>query len=306
MNSMADSSSSPDQLSKEPLLETTVPHHPISFFPQAILSTDRDSEDYLRKLALWNYGKAELRRNVEVMNECVKGFLSSMNAEIDYLVRYGDNWIQQVAIEREQLVKSIETAIQEAEYCFGNRVAPSSPLVQALLLGQEENLHLFTYTLSPPKSHSTCHCSYQIAFPSGPAPFQPPPVLIGGPSVPTTPSFPRCNHCYQTITTETMLCPNHCYCSLCEWRLYYHGSALLLRCRKCQREINTERLGKQSCGGCKREFPYNLLFFYCAACKLAACETCARGKLLCALKECAKQGKPHEMSVHKWESIGAK
>ena len=113
----------------------------------------------------------------------------------------------------------------------------------------------------------------------------------------------RCGSCNKEIQGNPVLCPNQCYCATCEWQIYYYKYPTA-RCNACQKEINTERLGKKECSGCKRSFSYNELFCYCVACGIASCDKCAGGKLLHVMKKCLSTEKKHSFTVAKWESIG--
>lgn len=114
----------------------------------------------------------------------------------------------------------------------------------------------------------------------------------------------RCESCHKEILGNPVLCPNKCYCATCEWQIYYFKTNPTTRCNACQSDIDTERLGKKECSGCKRLFNYTELFCYCVTCGIASCGNCARGKLLHVMKKCLSTEKKHNFSEAKWESIG--
>ena len=99
---------------------------------------------------------AELRSNVDKMEQCSREFAETMQTCIDYLVEYRTRWLQQLQTDKEELALAIETALQEATDCLDQGVEPESALAQAMWTRPTEELQVFTYTVNTPDLPMLC------------------------------------------------------------------------------------------------------------------------------------------------------
>lgn len=129
----------------------TLPH---VIIPIAALGMN--PEEYVRRGSALNKGKAELRRNVEMMDKCVEELRDSMNAGIEYLAKYRDFLVQRLQAERELVAETVEKVIQEAESCLAQGTLAKTPLAQALCELPAEGFQVFSYTVTPPDLQSCC------------------------------------------------------------------------------------------------------------------------------------------------------
>ena len=65
---------------------------------------------------------AELRRNVERMEQCSSEFEAVIRNYINHLTECRTWWLQQLHTDKEKLALAVETAIQETTKCLGQGV----------------------------------------------------------------------------------------------------------------------------------------------------------------------------------------
>ena len=136
----------------------------------------------------------------------------------------------------------------------------------------------------------------------------PEPIPITNQTAAPVPSGPRpgsvCTSCKQKVRGSPVMCPNQCYCAACEWTIYYGYIKPPTACHTCKSTLGIERMGKKTCLGCRGDFAYRDLFYFCVACGVASCPACAKVKLNKEVKKCASTGKKHNLPDIKRESIG--
>ena len=121
-----------------------------------IVALSQNPEEYQRKYQALTKAAAELRLNVDRMEQCSREFTNLLQNCINYLTEYRTWWAQRLHAEKEELAVAIETAIQEATNCVDQGVEPVSALAQAVLTLTTEELRVFSYTVSPPDLSGLC------------------------------------------------------------------------------------------------------------------------------------------------------
>ena len=116
----------------------------------------QDPQEYKRKIETLTKATAELRKNVERVEKCCSEFSDMMQNCINYLTEYRNWWLQQLQIEKEGLLISIETAIEEATNCLDRGFEPVSVLGMAVWKLVPEELQMFSYEVSTPDMPSLC------------------------------------------------------------------------------------------------------------------------------------------------------
>lgn len=104
----------------------------------------QNSDEYLRKFNDLQRKTDELRRNLQVMEQCGQEFNTSVDYIIDYLRAYRDSWLERFRTEKEKLAATIEVAIQEAHNCLIQGTYPILTLTSDLLDSQNPTLQLIT------------------------------------------------------------------------------------------------------------------------------------------------------------------
>jgi len=127
-------------------------HHQI--LPVAALS--QNPEEYKRKYETLTKAAAELRSNIDKMEQCSICFGDMMQKCINYLIEYRTGWLQQLHTDKEELTLAVETAIREATHCLDQGVEPGSALGRAMCTLSTEELHVFKYTVSTPDLSTLC------------------------------------------------------------------------------------------------------------------------------------------------------
>lgn len=133
--------------SKNPL----IPH---SILPMSAAKLDTD--EYVRKFSSLKNAAAELRKNVERMDQFELEFRASIDYAISQFMQYKDSTLEFLRAEKERLSVAIEEAIQEAQSCMPNGTQPVSPIAQALLSLPSEKIPLFTHSITPPDVQNIC------------------------------------------------------------------------------------------------------------------------------------------------------
>lgn len=124
---------------------------------QAIPIALRQSfENYQHKHEALAKAAAELRSNIDRMEQCSSEFADMMHNCINYLIEYRTWWLQQLQTNKEELSLVIETAIQETTHCLDQGTEPSSALGRAMWTLQIEKLQVFKYTLNSPDLTTLC------------------------------------------------------------------------------------------------------------------------------------------------------
>ena len=98
---------------------------------------------------------AELRSNVDRMEQCFTEFGDMMQTCVDFMVDYRIWWLQKLQTDKEELALAIETAIQEVTHS-GPGVEPGSALGRAMWTFPTEELQVFKYTVSVPDLPTLC------------------------------------------------------------------------------------------------------------------------------------------------------
>lgn len=140
--------------------------HPLTIhndIPIAALSHYRNPEDYLKKYETLKKGEAELRRNLQQMDQFVSEFEDSIQKCINDLTEYGCQRLQLLQTEKAQFCTKIEAAVQEATNCLNQGTAPVSGLAQAMWFLPSERLKVFRYSVATPDLQIICDTwiSYQ-------------------------------------------------------------------------------------------------------------------------------------------------
>ena len=122
-------------------------------YPHQVLSVAAiNPEEYKRRYEALIRTTAELRSNVDRMEQCSREFGDMMQKCINYLVEYRTWWLQQLQTEKEELVLAIETAIREVTDCLDQGVEPG----RAVWTFPNEELQVFKYTMSTPDLPELC------------------------------------------------------------------------------------------------------------------------------------------------------
>ena len=98
--------------------------HPV--MPVAALYQTPD--EYKRKYDALTKVTAELRKNLDKMEQCSTDFADMVQTCIHYLEEYRSWWLQQLQTSKEELALAIETAIREATDCLDQGMEPGSAL----------------------------------------------------------------------------------------------------------------------------------------------------------------------------------
>jgi len=130
------------------------PHIPHSILP--ISAAGRDPDEYQRKFNDLKKGTAELRRNVEIIDQFGQEFSASVDNVISQVQNYKNSVLQWLRTEKEQISTTIETAIKEAQNCLAQGSQYASPLVEALWVLPPEELRMVTFSVTPPDLQSIC------------------------------------------------------------------------------------------------------------------------------------------------------
>lgn len=77
-------------------------------------------------------GTANLRKNVQLMNQFEQEFTAAVDSAIGYLQRYKNSKLQWLRREKEQLSVAIEDAIKEAQNCATQGTQPITYLAESL------------------------------------------------------------------------------------------------------------------------------------------------------------------------------
>ena len=104
-----------------------------------IAAISQSPEESKRKYEALTKAAAELRSNVDRLDQCSREFEELMQHCIQYLT-------QQLQTKKEELTRAIETTILEATNSLGQVVGP----VNALWTRTTEELQVFSYTVSTP------------------------------------------------------------------------------------------------------------------------------------------------------------
>lgn len=128
-----------------------------------IAALGQNLPEYLRKSEAVEIRVAEIRKNLEHIDQCCDNFNVLIESCITYLTDYRSWWLELLHTEKEQLLNAIETALQEAYNCLDQGTNPVGALAQALWTLPPEELHVFSYSITPPDLQSVCQtlASYQ-------------------------------------------------------------------------------------------------------------------------------------------------
>ena len=120
------------------------------------MALSQNPEEYKRKYEALTQATAELRSNIERMDQCSREFEVMIQNCINCLTEYRSNWLQQLRIDREELALAIEAAIREVTNSLDQGIEPVSVLAQAIWTLPTEQLQVFSYTVSASDLPSLC------------------------------------------------------------------------------------------------------------------------------------------------------
>ena len=120
-----------------------------------IAALSQNPEEYKRKRETLTRATAELRSNVDKMEQCSTEFADMMQTCINSLIEYRTWWLQQLQTSKEELALAVETAMQEVTTCLDQGVEPESALGRAMWTRPTE-LQVFKYTVSAPDLSTLC------------------------------------------------------------------------------------------------------------------------------------------------------
>ena len=133
-----------------------------------IAALDRNIEEYKRKHKALLKAAAELRKNVERIDQCCREIEDLIKSCADYLTEYGGWWVHHLSTEKEGLSAAIEAAVLETTHCLDQNTQPHSPLAWLLWTWLPQETQVITYSVTAPDLHSllqTC-ISYQNNLPA--------------------------------------------------------------------------------------------------------------------------------------------
>ena len=137
-------------------------HHTI---PIAALGRNKD---YKRKHKALLKAAAELRKNVERIDQCSREIEDLMKSCANYLTEYGNWWVHHLNTEKEGLSAAIEAAVLETTHCLDQNTEPHSSLAWLLWTWLPQETQVITYSVTTPDLQSllqTC-ISYQNNLPA--------------------------------------------------------------------------------------------------------------------------------------------
>jgi len=119
--------------------------------------------EYMNKYEALTQGVAELRKNIERIDQYYSEFDELMKICIGYLTEYRGWWLQYIQTEREALAAAVETAVQEATACLDQGTQPGGLLAQALWTLPSDQLQMVNCSVTPPDLQTLCQTwtSYQ-------------------------------------------------------------------------------------------------------------------------------------------------
>ena len=131
-------------------------------FPIAALG--RNLEEYEPKYKALLKAAAELRKNVERIDQCCNEFDDITKTCAKYLADYRRDWLQHMQTEKEVLSAAIEAAVLETFTCLSQHLEPSSPLAWALWTLHPEEMEVVSCSVSRPDLQAlsrtcTSYCS---------------------------------------------------------------------------------------------------------------------------------------------------
>ena len=135
-------------------------HH--SKYPRAIhqvmpiAALNRNIEEYKQKAEALSLAAAELRRNLDLMEQYSIDFADLMQRSINFLIEYRNRGLQKLQTEKEELRNMLESAIQETNLCLDQGIAPVNPLAQAMWQLPPEELQVFMPTVDAPDLQTLC------------------------------------------------------------------------------------------------------------------------------------------------------
>jgi len=121
-----------------------------------IAALNQNPKEYKRRNEALTKAAAELRRNLDKMEQCSVEFAEMMQNCINYLTKYRTWWLQQLHTDKEELTLMVETAIQEATNYLDQGVEPGSALGRAMWTVPTEELQVFEYTVNTPDLPTLC------------------------------------------------------------------------------------------------------------------------------------------------------
>lgn len=121
-----------------------------------IVALNQNPDEYMRRSEALKKGAAELRRNLELIDQFSRDFDNMMQACISYLAEYRSNWLQNLQKERETLYAVIEAAVGETSDCLEQGLEPGGQLAQALWNLQPEQLQMVSYAINSPDLSTLC------------------------------------------------------------------------------------------------------------------------------------------------------
>lgn len=121
-----------------------------------IAALNQSPEEYQRKSEWLAQATAELRKNLDRIDQFSVEFAEMMQGCIDYCVHYRTWGLQQLQTEKEELQNAIESAIEEVTACVDQCLEPMSPLGQVVWKFPDEQLQMFISAVSVPELQTLC------------------------------------------------------------------------------------------------------------------------------------------------------
>jgi len=120
-------------------------------------------QEYLRKSEALARGAVAMRKSVERLEQFSREFDELMQQCIASLTEYRSLWLQRMQTEKQELLATIEAAVQETTHSLDQGLVLMSPLAQALWTFSPEELQLVSYSVALPDMQTFCQSltSYQ-------------------------------------------------------------------------------------------------------------------------------------------------
>lgn len=118
-------------------------------------------EEYMYKYQALNTAVAELRKNVERLDQFCREFEELIQSSIKYLLAYQTWWLQRMQKEKDELFTVIEAAVQETSWCLDQGIEPVGQLSQVLWNFPPEKLQIVIYSIKVPDWQALCEsCTF--------------------------------------------------------------------------------------------------------------------------------------------------
>lgn len=115
-----------------------------------VAALGRNLEDFKRKNKELMKAAAELRKNVERIDQCCNEFDEMIKRCANYLTEYRNWWYQFMQKEKEGLSAAIEEAVLETTTCLNQNLVPKSRLAWALWTLLPEEMQVVSCSVTEP------------------------------------------------------------------------------------------------------------------------------------------------------------